>query len=178
MKTCFKGLFATLLALASATALAIPITDIVDPTPDPLITVGSPYSFVHDITDNGYNPLTQTITSALLTVSLYDKDTKGNETFQFLIGSGGTSQTYSDSNVDNGAAGADYAISLVAALADLQADGKLNVQLSAQTGDFVFTQSKLEAQVSTRSAAVPEPGILALLGIGVLGVGAALRKKV
>lgn len=177
MNRSLKAMAATFLTLASATAFAIPITDIVDPSPDVVISFGgSPFIYQHDITDNGFSPLLQTITSAILTVHLFDGDNKGNEEFQFLIGNGGTSQIYSDTNVNNGASGAPYSISLVAALSDLQADGKLNVQLSAQSGSYTFTDSTLVAQVTSRSA-VPEPGILALLGIGLLGAGAARRRK-
>lgn len=60
-----------------------------------------------------------------------------------------------------------------ALIGDLQADGKLNIDLNATSGDFYIDKSVLTATGS----AVPLPGALGLIGIGLVGLGAATRRK-
>lgn len=48
------------------------------------------------------------------------------------------------------------------------------VQFSTANGDFLIRQTRLDGSVRF---AVPEPGVLALLGLGIAGIGGALRKK-
>ena len=154
-----------------APAAAVPITDFVNPT-DTLIAYGSTPSpcpsgfvcttsaltFVHDITDDGFVPGTDTITSATITVHL--TDTGGSETYMFTLGA---SQTFTNVNVPGGNGSSDPVILSLPSLADLEADGKIAVTVESlqpsagQTGDFLFADSLLTADVTHRETEVPGP---------------------
>lgn len=55
--------------------------------------------------------------------------------------------------------------------------GVLGVQVTAKRGDFYLTSSKLTAYGSSNVASVSEPGTLALLGLGIVGLGVARRQQ-
>lgn len=176
-----KTLIGSALLSAMVTATALPVTDVVNPDPDS--SIASTYTFTHDITD-GYTAGLDAVTSAWLSIHLVDFENKKKETFSFLIGSDGASQFYDGSKLNNGSKGAYFDIALVAALSDLAADGRLEVTLSAQAGDYAFADSTLTAEI-TRGAgvtavaitAVPEPASLALFSIGLLGLAVRRRSR-
>ncbi|WP_420474516.1 PEP-CTERM sorting domain-containing protein [Noviherbaspirillum sp. ST9] len=187
-KTLLSAFGAAALVFAGSAAQAAVITDFIDPAPDVNVTSALPYSFTHDITDglDGFVVGFDTINSATLTIRLIDnvsKDKPNNETFTFNIGSNGASQVFNGSNVPNGNTPTPYDITLVASLPDLILDGKLSVMLKALTGDYIFTDATLSADITrgvtqqSPATQVPEPATALLMAIGLAGFGWRRKSK-
>lgn len=194
---------AVLFAVLSSPIHAGPITDTVDPanvfvsfgaTPAPCpagMTCGSgSLSFVHDITNDGF-VLGDIISSASIAIRLAELVTTGvnNETFSFTVGPQTPDPCLHGNCVPN--PGHLEIISLTAAaLADLSLDGKIDVTIQASSGGFYFADSTLTAEVSPgirvltensptepRSASVPVPSTLLLLGGGMMALGLRTRSN-
>jgi len=173
---------------AAAPAYAIPVIDTVDPT-DTLITFGitpdpcpagftcvpGALSFVHNITDNGFT-VGDTINSATIDIHLTEQTTTGvnNETYRYDI----ATQTFSclSGNCVPNPGVTDSNIPLTASsLADLVIDGIITITVNALSGNFLFADSILTAQVVDTSQ-VPIPSTLLLLGSVLLVSGWRLRR--
>jgi hypothetical protein len=133
---------------------------------------------VHDITDNGFVVGVDDITSATVAIHLEDESGGGSEDYTFVIGLSG--QTFSSNNVPSGGGGETQTITFtVPSIADLEADGKITIQVTSTSGSFLFADSLLTAQVTkgTPPGQVPEPSTLLLLGAAFAAFGWRVRRR-
>jgi hypothetical protein len=160
------GGFVLLAYSVGANAIPFTYTDVFTPRISPRVfTAGmSPYSFQHNILNNGFDPLTETITAATLDLMVSNEaGTLPNDHFLlFLDGSFDSVQT----------------VKLTDLIIDvdptkIQTDGKLIVTLAFPANifphaSFDFYMSTLQVSGDVNTASVPEPGIMLLLCSGLI----------
>jgi PEP-CTERM motif-containing protein len=143
------------------------------------------YSYTHDIRDassGSYRPGIDSISSATLTIWLYDDAFfgdlpllgDGQETVGFKLDGG----SWSSSSPVNGNAIPFFWDDFDFIVTSLVSDGMLNVKIRSNRGDFQFGASHLEAWGNKSGGrSVPEPATLSLFGLGLLGLGFAARRR-
>lgn len=161
------------LTVASFGASAAVWTQTIDFNPD--VYVPPTYSWTHDLTTAGFNAATDLVTGFTLNVRIKDDSNSFFDFFEIafadLPGLLGDRTWFSP--IGNNTAGPS-----VEGLLSLNGNGLLSVSVGSIAGDFLIDKSSLTATgMSDVRSQVPEPGVLALVGIGLLGMGIARRHR-
>lgn len=175
MKFMKSGLLAALLIGAAGTANAVPYTwvDYIDFVPDVKVQNWQTYAYEHDIKQEGFTPLSDSIDGYSLIIDLYDDGDAEAEKVLVQVPNflGQGNQTFFDLS------GQEFGGWSIVGWAQLMLTGELDVAITSKTGDFYLASSTLTVWGNETSNKVPEPATLGLMGLGLLGIGALARRK-
>ena len=152
--------------LTTTVANAIPIVDTYDV--NTLLQTGDSVSYTHDLTDNDFE--LGTATSGTIEIQFSDNTDSAWEVILIVV---------EEFDFDTGgilistAASSFFGDLEVNALAQINSVGELDITIYSWWGDFSVGQSVLTIETNS----VPEPGVLGMLGIGLLGLGVARRMR-
>lgn len=167
---------AVLLAGMAGTADAAYIdyswSDLYDPNPD--LRIPPKRDYTHDLTDGagGFRPGTDLITDFSLSVQLYD-DREGGW-FDLLDEAAWIETSGGNGLWIFGQTGGEFGGWSLTGWLQLNLTGTYTVTIESLWGDFFWGASRLDAH---GVRAIPEPGTLALLAIGLIGMGIALSRR-
>lgn len=130
-------------------------------------------SWTFDLRDDGFNPLTEEVVSATVTLNLHDDN--NISFFNFIVFE--FASLYSgDTLIDLWEVDTGTRVIMIESLIQLNDNGLLSMVLEAEWGDFYFDNATLTAE--TDVSAVPVPAAVWLFASGLIGLVGISRRKV
>jgi hypothetical protein len=167
------GIFAGIL-LATTAANAIPVVDTIDQ--NIFMQTGDIYSYTHNLLDDDFN--LGAATSGTIEVQFSDDVDKAWEVILIVV----DKFDFDTDGFSISTSANSYSSALeVNALAEINSTGMLDITIASLWGDFyigksILTVEAIDQSISTAEvSSVPEPGVLGMLGLGLLGIGVARR---